>query len=298
MKKYLIALAALVLAFSIPANAVEKNYDGIGNFTGLDVSSVFNVTLTQGTECSVKVDVNADYLDYIIVEVKGGDLVLRLNYDKMPRRLRTIRDNNALKAFITMPSLTDLNMSGTAKLASSGVFNQNGDDFHCELSGATKATGLTINSKSADLEVSGASTLEIGGSWDKLNSEVSGASKSDIDGDAKEFRFEINGASNLHASGNYTDITGQASGTCKAKLDGNASKARFEASGVCNLNADGLTVEDIFLEVSGASKATVHPTKNLKVDVSGGSSVYYVDNANLAINPISVGRGSTLKAIK
>jgi Protein of unknown function (DUF2807). len=298
MKRFALALAALAFAFVLPAQAVEKDYNGLGDFTGLDISSVFNVTLTQGTDCSVKVDVDANYIDYIIVEVKGSNLVLRLNYDKMPRRLRSIREDDKLKAYVTMPSLTDLNMSGASKINANGVFNEMNEDFHCELSGACKALGLNVNSKTADIEVSGASTLVLEGNWSKMSAEVSGASKADIDGDVKEIRFEVNGASNFHASGSYTDITGQLSGACKTKIDGRASKAKFEASGVCNLNADGLTVDDIFVEVSGASKATVHPVNNLKVDVSGGSSVYYVDNSGLSINPVSIGRGSTLKAIK
>ena len=108
------------------------------------------------------------------------------------------------------------------------------------------------------VDFSGAVDAEIEG-FENLSSvdfELSGASKCDFDGSAKDFTFDLSGASQLYLFG-----TGK-------YLDG-------ELSGASQLNLLDLPAEQSNLKLSGASSAKVWISRLLEVDASGASSVRY-----------------------
>ncbi|WP_215234735.1 head GIN domain-containing protein [Dyadobacter linearis] len=107
-----------------------------------------------------------------------------------------------------------------------------------------------------------------------LNIELSGASRCEFDGSAREMDFELTGASRL-------------------KLFGNSKFLDGELSGASQLHAFDLPVEESELNVSGASQAEVSVSRLLKVDASGASAVRY--KGNPAIDKRLSG-GSTLRA--
>ena len=108
------------------------------------------------------------------------------------------------------------------------------------------------------VDFSGAVDSEIEGfeNLSKIDFELTGASKCDFDGSAKDLTFDLSGASQLYlfGSGKY--------------LDG-------ELSGASQLNALDLPVEQSNLKLSGASSAKVWVSRLLEVDASGSSSVRY-----------------------
>jgi Putative auto-transporter adhesin, head GIN domain len=89
-----------------------------------------------------------------------------------------------------------------------------------------------------------------------LEVELSGASKSTIDGDWERVNVDLSGASNITLRGQGLSLTGDLSGASK-------------------LNAFEYAVDNVDLELSGASNANVRVDKTLKVDASGGSSLRY-----------------------
>ena len=287
----------MAVCTAIPAGAVEKNYDNIRSFNALSVSSTFKVNLSQGPECSLRIDVDREYLSYVVAEVKNGCLVLKLNYSKMPVRLRNV-SNRVLTAYVTMPDIVELEVSGTANVNASGTFDRKGGEFDCDISGSSKVNGLTVYAGELDAEVSGTSTLVLGGAWDKASLELSGIAKVNLSGNAKTLECDLTGSSDVSASGNYGYVSCDASGESKLRIEGKASGAEYDISGVSSINAGDLPTDDVKMEISGVSKATVNPLKNLRVEVSGMSSVFYIDNEGLKISPVSISGGSTLKAIK
>ncbi|MCI2122340.1 MAG: DUF2807 domain-containing protein, partial [Bacteroidales bacterium] len=292
-----IILGAFILCSVIPANAIEKTYDNLKPFNSLEVSSVYEVKLTQGPNCSLKLDVNDEYFKYVIVEVKDNSLVLKINYSKMPVKMRAMK-RQKLIAYVTMPSLQNLELSGMVQLEASGVFDQPDTDFDCEISGGSKVDGLSINARRADLELNGTTSIKMTGSWKSFSTEISGISKADISGNADKLEFEVNGSSTLNISGKYLDIKGEVTGESRININGSAINSTFDISGVSSVNASGLESENISVDISGVSKATVNPVKNLRLNVSGVSSVYYVDNDKLHINPLSISGAASVKAIK
>ncbi|KAA0991549.1 head GIN domain-containing protein [Dyadobacter aurulentus] len=107
-----------------------------------------------------------------------------------------------------------------------------------------------------------------------IHVELSGASRCEFDGSAREMDFDLTGASRL-------------------KLSGNAKFLDGELSGASQLIAFDLPVEESDINLSGASQAQVSVSKLLKVDANGASAVRY--RGNPAIDKKLSG-GSTLRA--
>ena len=67
-----------------------------------------------------------------------------------------------------------------------------------------------------------------------------------------------------------------------------------DASGASTIDAENLKVENADVEASGASKATISATNDLKVDASGASKISYIgEPKNIKQN--SSGASSVIK---
>lgn len=104
----------------------------------------------------------------------------------------------------------------------------------------------------------------------RLNKVVSsGASKIYVENiDSDSFRLDISGAG-------------------KVKLIGEAEKFTADLSGAGNLDAFDFQCEDVDIDLSGASKAEIYCSGNLKTDLSGVGSVIYDGSPKNVISDIS-----------
>jgi hypothetical protein len=108
------------------------------------------------------------------------------------------------------------------------------------------------------VEMSGAVNIESQGklTLPELSLEGSGASNSNLDLDVQHLNLDYSGGSKL-------------------KLTGSAKDVGVDASGAVDILAFDLAAENYKLDISGAGKAEINVTKNLKVDISGAASVHY-----------------------
>ncbi len=106
-----------------------------------------------------------------------------------------------------------------------------------------------------------------------LDVELSGASKSTIDGDWDRVNVNISGASDLNLRGQGLSLGG-------------------DLSGASRLDAFDYPVDNADLDLSGASTARVLVGKTLKVSASGASTLRYRGSPELRSN---ISGGSTVK---
>jgi len=107
------------------------------------------------------------------------------------------------------------------------------------------------------LEISGANNSYISGfDEEKIEIEINGASKSNINLDAGTLDFQINGASNT-------------------TLTGSGDKLIVRVNGASKLNAFDYKVKTCTIEVSGASNAHVNVSDRLEAEASGASNIKY-----------------------
>ena len=216
-------VATLVVGVAVLAVACEVTINGIGglkgsgdletqkydleDFTSLDVSHAFQVTVTQSDSFSVSVTADDNVLEFVEVELRGNTLHIGID--------RAGGVNATLRATITMPQLRGIVASGASKVNISGFRSE--AEVTLEVSGASTITG-DLESGDVDLEVSGASTIELDGSAEDLVADVSGASRLQMD------EFQVTDA-DLDISG-ASKVTVKLEGTLSADVSG-ASKLTY-----------------------------------------------------------------------
>jgi len=249
------ALVAVFLTSGLLVGCIGDIIAGSGNlvteemnfseFTRVEVSSAFEVEITQSDSYSVSVTADDNLFDYIQVSKVGETLKIGL-------RTVSIRWPATLQANVTMPQLRGLNLSG----ATSGT-----------------ASGFS-STENLDVEVSGASSLELAEmSAGDAMLVISGAS--DVTGDmaAGDVDLNVDGASTVQLEGSANDIVAVASGASRVKLgDFTVNNVDVSLSGASTgtVNMSGRLDADL----SGASRLEYigEPTLGT-MNISGASTL-------------------------
>lgn len=174
------------------------------DFTSVDINSLFEVVITQSDTFSIKISANSSLLDYIVLAKQGDTLRLYLNphHDFTDLTAKAI----TLKATIYMPDLYGLSISGGSKvtihrlsstedinitLSGLSYLKMNSVDvrnLYCQASGGSEVTG-SVNASDARFEITGLSKINLGGSAKNIMLQASGASQIDL------VNFPVNNAS-------------------------------------------------------------------------------------------------------
>ena len=207
-------------------NTVTKQF-ALTNFSGVSAGSTFQVSVSPGPSPSVAVTVDDNLAPYLDVTVSGA----RLHLDLKPNvNLR----NATLKAVVTVPELTALELSGASK----GVLEdcRAGKSIDIEVSGASRLEG-TLESHDTRLSLSGASHADLKGTAGDLRVNVSGASHLDLGQFlTKDSVVEASGAS--HALVNPSGkLKARASGASSIRYAGQPTTVDSESSGASSVKA-------------------------------------------------------------
>jgi hypothetical protein len=230
-----LAIALIVLGVAIVVVAgvvVAYLWSGVGNlktetkqisdFTKLDVSSGFEVTITKSETYKVVVTASERIIGNIVVS-KSGDA---LNIHLQPG---TVFGSSTLKAEISMPVLNGVVFSGGTRGTANGFSTT--EEFRVELTGASTFEIDNFETGDVSVEVSGASTFNAQGTGNDLVAVVSGASTlafSDFHVD--NATVELSGASHatVYVAGRL-DVS--ASGFSSLQYLGNPTLGNINTSG-------------------------------------------------------------------
>ena len=201
-------------------------------FTGVDISSAFSYEITRANGYSISV--TSEDFDHIVVENEGNTLkIYRRGVDWTPFYYRpTVK--------ITMPTLTELTVSGASEGVATGF---SGGSFKLDVSGASKLELTSINTTGLTGRISGTSrvtgTVTVAGATDL---DISGASRADLSGSGQGLKLNVNGASRTEL-GEFTAETGEVSYNGASSGTINLS-SRLDAtvSGASSLNLRGAAV--------------------------------------------------------
>jgi len=256
MKRVLLFLLILGL-MPVVAFGQKRESRPVSNFTGIDASSVFDITVTKGNTESLAIETDDNVMPYVRSEVRDGVLHLYLDGSN---KLKNI---TGLKAFVVMKNLDKASLSGACKLTANDTFTP--DRFLADCSGASNMT-VNVNTGQLSVEASGASNITI-------NASVSGGTK-----------LVASGASKIRGKLNATNVVFNSSGVCSLELTGSATDVKMGVSGSSKVKAEDFTVKNAVIVSSGTSKVTVNVTNALKVTSSGAASVYYKGSPTIEIS--------------
>jgi hypothetical protein len=139
------------------------------------------------------------------------------------------------------------------------------------------------------LSLSGATSGTVTGfnSSDNLRTEISGASKLDVDIKTGSFYSNISGASNLNGrlTASATDLT--LSGASGIDLTGFGGNIQLQGSGACSISFPYYVVDNADVNLSGASSARMDVRGKLDIILTGASTLKYAGYPTLGRTEIS-----------
>jgi len=157
----------------------------VAEFTKLDVSGSFNVTLVQDSSNSVTINADDNIISIVKTDISGDKL-------KISTDNKNICSSKEIAITIGVRNLTAIAASGAVEIASNGRLNLG--DLDLNLSGATK---INLDLAASNMETKG-----------------SGISEITLKGQASSHVIELSGSGNMHAFdfvvGNYSlETSGQ-----------------------------------------------------------------------------------------
>ena len=149
----------------------QRDYD-IDDFSEIEVKSSFRVYVKHENTFSFTLSGKKDDVDNVVVEKNGGTLSIDFKGDAV----RLKRQRRDINVYITLPSLTSI-----------------------ELGSASKGYISGFEEEFLDISLNGAASADIDVDVNSLNARIEGASKLDLEGSGKQFDVEVHGASTLNA---------------------------------------------------------------------------------------------------
>ncbi|WP_176723303.1 head GIN domain-containing protein [Roseivirga misakiensis] len=227
LRTAMIALAFLMIAsLSFAQNRESVN---VSNFTELSVSNAFVVEISVGNTEALEIEIEDEFREYLIAEVRNGTLVIGLDNKNWSRKQR--RMNSSAKAFLTVKSLERIEVSGAVSVRTRDILKS--DKLRVGLSGASVAR-LEIETNDLNLQASGACVVNLEGEAKNQNIKMSGSSiyrAFDLQSETGVVR--VNGASNASISVSE-DLDVRASGASSIYYKGDP-KLKMDTSGASSV---------------------------------------------------------------
>jgi hypothetical protein len=171
----IIALVILAGCSQIPITGsgnVISQEEPISDFDKVDISSSFDVDISQGKSFSVVIRVDDNLVEHLQVVKEGSTLKIGLD----PNRNYTA-SNATMEAAVTMPELIGLDLSGASQATITGFMSAN--DLSVDLSGASSLVG-DIEAAKTTFDLSGGSDAKMSGSGQETTIDVAGGSQIDL----------------------------------------------------------------------------------------------------------------------
>lgn len=172
------------------AGKYDKEYT-FREFDAVEITNAFIVNLVHAEEFKVGIDAKKEYLDDIEVYVKGNRLYI--DYDKQWTFDSGGASRDDMELTIFTPQVSDIDLSGACKLYMNDFEQRN---MSISLRGASHGKISRLYVDDLELDLSGASEMELHGRGQHIAVELSGASQLNaVKYEARDGKVEANGAS-------------------------------------------------------------------------------------------------------
>lgn len=184
-----------------------------------------------------------------------------------------------LRAVVEMPALLGLSTAGAAKVTIEDELEVP-NSFTLKMAGASKLVkGIVVD----------AQTLTV---------NTSGAAEAGINTHSIEVNITASGASNLAFDAEMTDLNLDLSGTAVLNWKaGSVENLNLNVSGASAYMGEGIPAKVVNATVSGSSNAKVFVKETLTAKCTGASTFTYYTAGDINIKDIEVARASTLKHV-
>jgi hypothetical protein len=180
------------------------------DFTEIRISGHWEIELACGETTQVRVKAPEDVMERLSVKKQAGTLILSTDKSWHP-------DPGKVTALITLPSLSDLRVSGLVSLKLSGFSSEN---LAIHTTGSTSITGAGNHIRNLRLKGKGLSNLNL-----RQNSVINA-----------DLWYE--GVYKIELSMSGGELTGQIKGVGKIIYDGEVTKESVRKDGPCKVSRE------------------------------------------------------------
>jgi hypothetical protein len=204
-------------------NQISENRN-VGSFTRVETSGSIKVILKQGPVNSVKVTADDNIIKDIETDVRGNRLIIDLEGN--------FCDVGPITVYVTSKEYEGVDASGAVEIVSDGKLNLK--DFELDLSGASKVD-LDLNAANVKTSSSGASEISLKGQAGSHELELSGSTSVEaLDFIVGRYRIESSGASESRINV-LNELNISSSGSSDVEYRGNPSSIKNSESGASSL---------------------------------------------------------------
>ena len=161
----------------------ESDEFHVSEFEGVQLSCSADIYLRQGSNHEVIIKAQPNILDEMDLSVRND--ILDIDVD------RCIRDHKQIEVYITMPTLTYLNIEGSGDVVTDNDFEI--DDLELNINGSGDMD-LSIEAEDVNIDIDGSGSIVLFGSGTTLDIKIDGS------GDIKAFDFPVDDCS-VHVEG-------------------------------------------------------------------------------------------------
>lgn len=211
IKFFSIIFFAAVILFSINScnciqgeGPIQSENRDLNNFDGIDLGISAHVYLEKSDTYTFSIEAQENLLDEIETFVSGG--ILRIQYENV-----CVTSRKAIRIYIGMPELTEIEIGGSGDVVGSGVFECRNLKLRISGSGSIDLEAIA---KSIDCKISGSGNIDLSGSTDELEVVIRGSGNVDaVRSVAKKVFVSVNGSGNSKVYAlNYLDVDISGSG--------------------------------------------------------------------------------------
>jgi hypothetical protein len=214
-------LATSLLVFPVHADTLKRS---VGGFTKVDLRVPLDVTIRQGKEFSLVLELrDSDLASKIVTEVRGDTLVLRTNEHSL-----SLHGKNT--ATLTMPDFRGVSISGSGDVNVAGF---EGGDVALAVSGSGD---ISYNGKSSALAVAiaGSGNVKLVGNTGSLSVTIEGSGDlkgGDFTAENASVAVDGSGDADLRVSGGAVQFAVNGSGDIRWSGDASVVSAVTHGSG-------------------------------------------------------------------
>ena len=222
-----ITLLLPMLLGSMALGQIIKQERSVTGFDRVNLSGSGKVILTQGNRESLTVEAEEDMLPYIITEVRGRTLNLKVK-ERYWKKAHWGSSRNGIKYYVSMRSVQGVSVSGSGNITSEEIET---DNLKTSISGSGKITIKSLQAEELNIHISGSGKCLMAGKVSIQNVTISGSGSykgKDLKSDEATVHISGSGGATVWVE---KEIDVQISGSGKVEYKGDPKFVSFQSSG-------------------------------------------------------------------
>ncbi len=219
-------LPALLIFLSSMGYAQVSEQRAVQPFTGVEISAIGQVHLTQSSEYSLVVEAEEEHLPFLETIVKDG--ILQINYT------RNARNPGPINIRVSAPEFTFLHAGGAGSITGINTINTKPKHLQLKVSGAGSMK-LDVVTNWLTTEISGAGNIHLSGITQVHELSASGVSTvRAYDLEASSTKVKTSGTSNVRIT-TLDKLEAEAGGTSSINVRGNPAVTQYKTTGTASI---------------------------------------------------------------